>query len=218
MSEAPLVGVQGVTPPVKEDYGMAKEFFGYFDSTEGDERSYDASQFASVLTAGTQNGITSHSGGGLLVTSDGTGMMTTVTPGGIMINGYVYVMSDDGGELFTLAHSASGAAERIDRVVARLNLNSNAREITLGVLEGTPSAAPVLPALTRNGQIYELSIAQVRVRAATATILASDITDERADETVCGHAVPVWLKQSELDGQYSHSALTDAQIDTVLGG
>ena len=197
---------------------MAKEFFGYFDSVEGDERSYDASEFAYLLRTATQDGVTSHNGGGLGVTADGMGMETIVSAGGILIGGYLYVLSDDGGKAYTLAHSASGAAERIDRIVARLNLNGNAREITLRILEGTPSASPVPPVLTRTAQIYELSIAQVRIRAATATILASDITDERADEAVCGHAVPVWLRQAELDGQYSHCALTDAQIDTVLGG
>lgn len=177
---------------------MAKEFHGYFDSTADDERSYDASQFAQMLIAGMQNGVTSDSGGGLIVTPNGSSMTTIVSPGGIMINGYLYALSDDGGDPMIMKHSAAGAAERIDRIVTRLNLNGNAREITLGILEGVPSATPKPTALTRNGQIYELSIAQVRIRAATATILASDITDERGDETVCGHAVPVWLGNDQM--------------------
>lgn len=196
---------------------MAKEFYGYFDSATGDERSYDASEFARVLGAGTQNGITSHSGGGMRTTPAG-GMQTKVSAGGIVINGYLYVLSDDGGNAFTLAHGASGGAERIDRIVARLNLNGNIRNITLSVLAGTPAAAPVAPALTRNGQIYEMSIARIRIRAAATTIEANDITDERANESVCGQAVPVWLSTATLNASYAHSAITSAQIDAILGG
>ena len=73
------------------------DFYGYFDSIEGDERDYDAAQFAHLLRAGMQNGVTSHAGGGLKVTAPGTGMTTQIGAGGCLINGYLFVLEDDGG-------------------------------------------------------------------------------------------------------------------------
>ncbi|MBQ8647709.1 MAG: hypothetical protein IJ484_06165, partial [Oscillospiraceae bacterium] len=142
---------------------MAKEFYGYFDSTEGDIRQYDAAELAQLLSAALQNGVSSHNGGGLKVSADGSSMETKVSCGGAVIGGYVFVLSDDGGGERTFTHQVSGSADRIDRVVVRLDLNS--RSISLALLEGVPGASPKAPALTRTSQVWELSLAQVRIRA-----------------------------------------------------
>ena len=83
---------------------MAKEFYGYFDSLVEDEREYDAAQFAHILRAGMGNGVTSHAGGGLQVTAPGTGMTTQVSPGGCVVNGYLFVLEDDGGGVRSFSH------------------------------------------------------------------------------------------------------------------
>ena len=159
---------------------MAREFYGYFDSIDADVREYDAAQFAHILRASVQNGVSSHEGG-LEVTADGLDMRTSVTCGGCVIEGYVYVLEDDGGEPFTLTHEPSGTADRIDRVVVRLENDQSARRMGIRLLTGTPSSGPQPPALTRNAQVWELSLAQVRVRASATTIASEDVTDERGD-------------------------------------
>lgn len=169
---------------------MAKEFYGYFDSMAGDEREYDAAQFAHLLRAVAQNGVTSHEGGGLRVKAEGASMRTVVSPGGCLVNGYVYVLSDDGGAPMAFEHPASGANDRLDRIVARLELESGARRISLKLLPGTPGAAPKPPELTRGGSVYELSLARVHVRAGAESIEPEDVEDERGDESVCGYAMP----------------------------
>lgn len=194
---------------------MAKEFFGFFDSTEGDIRQYDAAELAQLLSAAVQNGVSSHHGGGLQVTADGTSMQTTVSNGGAVIGGYVFTLSDDGGAARRFTHQVSGSADRIDRVVVRLDLNL--RQISLAVLEGVPGAQPKPPALTRTSQVWELSLAQVCIRTAALFVEASDIIDERGDESVCGYAVPVWINQERLDGRYVlDTAITNAQIDAAI--
>ena len=80
---------------------MAREFYGYFDSIDADVREYDAAQFAHILRASVQNGVSSHEGG-LEVTADGLDMRTSVTCGGCVIEGYVYVLEDDGGEPYVV--------------------------------------------------------------------------------------------------------------------
>lgn len=194
---------------------MAKEFFGYFDSTEGDIRQYDAAELAYLLSAALQNGISSHNGGGLAVTADGSAMQTKVSCGGAVIGGYVFVLSDDGGEERTFTHQVSGSADRIDRVVVRLDLNE--RTISLALLEGVPGALPVPPTLTRTSQIWELSLAQVRIRASALFVEAGDVTDERGDETVCGYAVPVWNSTEKLSQHFVvNQPITDGQIDSAI--
>ena len=113
---------------------MAREFYGYFDSIDADVREYDAAQFAHILRASVQNGVSSHEGG-LEVTADGLDMRTHVACGGCVIEGYVYVLEDDGGEPFALTHEPSGTADRIDRVVVRLEVVK--RVLMTGVLAVT---------------------------------------------------------------------------------
>lgn len=196
---------------------MAKEFYGYFDSTEDDAREYDASQFANILRAVALNGVTSHDGG-LEVAADGLSMQTVVAPGGCIINGYVYVLEDDGGEQMSFTHPASSTADRIDRIVVRLKAGMDERAMELALLTGTPGAAPSPPELTRNDAVYELALAQVRVRAGVTVVTPEDVTDERPDETVCGYAVPAALRIQRLDARYGTEAITDVEIDGILEG
>lgn len=178
---------------------MASEFYGYFDSIDGDVREYDAAGFSHILKAAVQNGVSSHEGA-LAVTADGLGMQTTVAFGGCVIDGYVFVLEDDGGGAFSLTHEPSGTADRIDRVVVRLESGQSERRMGLALLTGTPSASPQPPALTRSAQVWELSLAQVRVRASATAVAASDVTDERGDEDVCGYAQPRHLAEVVRQG------------------
>jgi len=198
---------------------MAQEFSGYFDSVDGDVREYDAADLKLLLSSAEQNGVTSHYGGGLCVSADGRSMDTAVSVGGVVIDGFIYVLSDDGGAAKTFTHQPSGSADRIDRVVARLDLNANSRRITLAVLEGTPGADPQPPQLTRNAQVYELSLAQVRIRAAAFFVEAGDVTDERGDESVCGYALPVWLSDERLNQRFaSGEVITAEEINAIVAG
>ena len=81
--------------------------------------------------------------------------------------------------------SADAARTRIDRVVLRYD--AAAKKTSLLVLEGTPNSdSPVPPELTRTALIYDLCLAEITRPAGSTTISTSDISDTRADETVCG--------------------------------
>lgn len=157
---------------------------GFFDSKNGD-RTYLASFFAKYFSNFLTNGIF-NGGTNLQVTAPGTDLNSRLAIGDGYINGYTY---ENDAEL-QLAHpTADPTLDRIDRVVLRMNLNedgTDARSIKAFVLTGTPAASPVVPALTRAGAIYELSMAQVLVQAGVTTISDIDITDERLDNNVCG--------------------------------
>ena len=129
-------------------------------------------------------------------------MKVRVAPGLAMVHGYVYSLADDGGPPMDLALSPSGSADRIDRIILRLDLTAGARNITMGVLEGTPAANPTPPALTRTDSVKEISLGRALVRAASAALLEGDLTDERIDAAVCGMLVPPFLQLSSLDARY----------------
>ena len=86
----------------------------------------------------------------------------------------------------TLALTAADPVRtRIDRVVLRYD--AAARKTRLQVLEGTPdSASPTAPAITRTALVYDLCLAEITRPAGSTAITAANLTDTRADETVCG--------------------------------
>ena len=61
-----------------------------------------------------------------------------------------------------------------------------ARRIALHVIKGTAAAVPTAPTPVRLGEIYDLVLAQVRVKANTLAIAAGSVTDKRLDAAVCG--------------------------------
>lgn len=159
----------------------------FFGSAEGDIRQYNQTEFAEVLERFFENGYFPDMGGKLEVKpTDPPKMAVTILTGGGWLQGYFYKNDSD---LELTIRNADTTNDRIDRVVLRLD-TVNARLITAHVLQGTPSASPVPPALTRNDQVYEISLAQVRVNAGVSSVSASNITDERGDKEVCGEAVP----------------------------
>ena len=80
---------------------------------------------------------------------------------------------------------ADPVRSRIDRIVLRYD--AAAKKPRLQVLDGTPdSAAPAAPAISRTELVYDLCLAEIKRPAGSTSVTAADITDTRADETVCG--------------------------------
>ncbi|MGX9134052.1 glycine-rich domain-containing protein [Rummeliibacillus sp. JY-2-4R] len=183
------------------------EVYKFFNSAPGDIREYYASDFSnyfsSVLSAGLL--LDENQEYGLQVTFD-SGLNVKVSAGKALIKGYSYENTTD----LTLAHSLPETTlDRIDRVVLRLDLKNASRFIKVFVKEGVASASPVAPELQRDQYIYELSLAQVILRANTASIVEGDITDERSLEDVCGIVqslitVPISIFQQQFDAWFNN--------------
>lgn len=109
-------------------------------------------------------------------------MKVTVNAGFTVINGALRLFA----EPRTLAIQASENEDRIDTVVARLDLNQDVRNIDLYVLKGVSGSTPVRPELTRNDSVYELGLADLYITKNTTDISAERITDTRLDATRCG--------------------------------
>jgi hypothetical protein len=111
----------------------------------------------------------------LAVTADGSALAVSVASGQAQVEGFSY--ENDAALAQTIA-TANATNPRIDTVVVRLDRAAN--EARLRVVEGTPAASPVAPALTQTDGLYELPLADVRVPAAAGVIVAADVTDRRA--------------------------------------
>lgn len=160
------------------------EIFKFFNSAPGDARTYQAADFAdyfgSVLSTGL---LHTNEVPGMSVTVEAGTLNTVVNAGKAIMKGHLYENTAP----LTLSHSIPEATlDRIDRIVLRLDLRNAERNIKLHVKQGVSSASPVAPSLQRDNFIYELSLAQVRVRANTASLRVSDLLDERLNENLCG--------------------------------
>ena len=127
-------------------------------------------------------------------------------------------------ETLTLT-AADPVRTRIDRIVLRYD--AAAKKTSLQVLEGTPdSSSPTAPEISRTALVYDLSLATITRKAGSESITAADITDTRADETVCGvmrdgvTGIPVgtlvqqW--QAVLESMKGGSFYTRAEVDALL--
>lgn len=160
------------------------EIYKFFNSAPGDRRTYQAADFASYFGSVLSTGFlhTNKTPGMEARVETGT-LNTIVSAGKAIMKGYAYENTAD----LTLTHVIPEPdADRIDRIVLRLDLRNSERTIKLAVKQGTSGPTPEPPALQRDNFIYELSVARIRVRKNTVQLLAEDLVDERLIESVGG--------------------------------
>ena len=127
-------------------------------------------------------------------------------------------------ETLTLT-AADAVRTRIDRIVLRYD--AAAKKTSLQVLEGTPdSSSPAVPEISRTALVYDLGLATITRKAGSESITAADITDTRADETVCGvmrdgvTGIPtgtlVQQWQAVIESMKGGSFYTRAEVDALL--
>lgn len=155
--------------------------YGFFDSVTGDRR-YTADDISNYFLKLISNGVFATPSNAMQVQA-GTGMTVNVSAGWGFIN--CKWINNSTAYPLTL-DSSSLSQNRIDRIVLKLDTSIMGRCITIEVKKGENAANPVPPALTRSGDIYELSLAQIYIAAEATAISQADITDERPITELCG--------------------------------
>lgn len=166
---------------------MAQEQSRFFDSVASD-RQYAAEDFAEYFRTFLTSGV--FEAGTNLQVSPSSGLVLAVGYGAAMLDGYGFWLKDDSTGVKTVSLVAANTLPRKDRIVVRLDKSVGTRLATIAVKTGTPAAAPSAPALTRAGNIFEISLAVVAVGANVLSISAGNITDERTNNSVCGIVEP----------------------------
>lgn len=145
------------------------------------DRAIDSAFLRNVFAKYFSDGIFYKPTNALQVVAD-TGMKVAVEPGCCHIQGAIGI--EDSRR--TLVVQASESLDRIDTVVARLDLSLAVRDIDLYVVKGTAAVSPQPPALTRDATVWELGLANLFVAKNTQTISQQRITDTRLDASRCG--------------------------------
>lgn len=166
--------------------------YGYFWNDDGSgDRTYNADSFEYWLKKFFTTGVFA---GDLQVTAGGSYTVNVAT-GYANVNGKVREFYE--AKNFTVP-SANSTYPRIDTIVVRRDDTNKA--ITLEYVTGTYSGQnPSATAPTRRGAIYELVLAEIYVGAGATEILQRDITDTRADSTLCG-LVTGTVHEINIDG------------------
>ena len=119
---------------------------------------------------------------------------------------------------------ADNTLNRVDRVVLQFDTSENITAIKLKT--GTPAVAAQPPDILQNHNQYELGLCTISVPAGSTSVTAADITDTRADETVCGvmrdgvTGIPtgtlVQQWQAVIESMKGGSFYTRAEVDALL--
>jgi len=127
-------------------------------------------------------------GDGIISTAEGSGtyyqvsadsgMNIKVNPGKCYIQGRKASTPSD--TIITIS-APDALINRTDRVILRLDLNTEVRDVVIDVKTGDTS-------LIRTSSIWELGLADISVRRGATSILPSDITDLRFNSDICGRA------------------------------
>ena len=174
------------------------------------DRAYTAEELRAVYAKFFKNGVFGGEGGQLAVSANAT-QGVAVGSGSCIINGAVGIEESQRTLVLQVAHES---LDRIDTVVARLDLNIDRRECDLYVIQGTPGVSPVRPELTRNESVWELGLADVYVRAGTTSVSSERITDTRSESERCGWAAP--FVELDTTGYFTQlEAATDAAVEAM---
>ena len=181
--------------------------YGFFNSVNGD-RKYNADQMSNYFEGLVTDGVYENIGNGLSVEA-GSGMNVTVGSGRAII-GMKWLKNDSA--ITVPITTASATLPRYTAIVARLNVLN--RLMTITTVDGTPGSSPVKPTPTVSNTIKELVLAYVLVPANSTSISASNITDTRSDDTVCGWVTGL-LPNSHIEQYYKRVKLASGQSNII---
>lgn len=173
------------------------------------DRAYNSEELRRYLQMLFYDGIPANPSNCFLVTAYSETMSVAVMPGEIFIQG---ALGREDSQRVLVFEAADATYDRIDAVVARLNTNYEYRNIDFYIVKGTAAEVPVAPALTREGGIYELRLANVFIAKSTTTISTERITDTRMNDEDCGILTckPFFIDTTYIFKQYQ------AALDTFL--
>ena len=174
---------------------------GFFDAIETSpgvfDREYTSSEFSVPFDSIIDTGLIQNVEQEMVVTprDAGASIDVSIGTGTAFLEGRFIVI--ESAEFLTPVIESVSNINRIDRVVIRLDLTTPVRSVRPALISGTASATPTPPALTRNANVYEISLAQVLIEGGQTFIDATNITDERGDSTLCPYATSRILPTTE---------------------
>lgn len=191
--------------------------YGFFNSVNGD-RKYNADQISNYFEGLISNGVFQNVGNAFIVTAN-SDMSVNIGSGKAYINGK-WIDNDNS---FNLSiDSADTAYDRIDTIVIRLDYSE--RKIGIKILKGTASTSPSAVTITRSKSLYDLKLAEIRVKANATKITTANITDYRMSNA-CGFVTGIitqvdtsklFLQMQEDYKAVRNSIVKDLNVNTQV--
>ena len=187
--------------------------YGFFNATKQSngtyDRAYNSDQISDMFEGLVSDGVFESIGDAMVVTAK-SGMTVQVGTGRASIDGR-WIKNDAKMDI-TLAAS-NIALNRWSAIVIRLNMSSRTMSIVEKV--GTAATNPVKPSLTNSNTVKEKCLAYVYVKAGAGSITQVDISDVRADTSVCGWVTGV-IKQVDTRQLFlQYQAAYERQLATM---
>lgn len=184
------------------------EKYGFFNAVETSsgvyDRTYHAEDFASYFSKFISNGVFVNPTDGLKVSIQ-SGLKVTVKAGSAYIDGYYYELTENK-TLTILVNSSSYVQE--DSVVIRLNKTN--RKMSLELKQNDVS-------VSRTSTVKELQLATIRKPVGATNLVASDVTDMRPYNEVCGFVTGVVQQISTSDLFSQFTAMFNEWFDGIKG-
>lgn len=175
--------------------------FGFFDaaydsSTDTYDRTYSAEQMSLYFKGLVSDGVIANVGS-MLAVSPRSGMSVQVGTGRMFIDSRW--LQNDAAYNVTI-QAAHATLNRKDIIVARLDYSG--RAIGIIAKTGTAAASPAAPSVVRNSTYFEMELAEIYIKAGATAITAANITDKRADTSVCGYVTGL-VDQIKTSGMWA---------------
>lgn len=171
----------------------------------------DSADFSNAIHAVIGDGVAQEGGRlGLSV----NGFAATVSSGYAFAAGR-WVQNDE--PLALSVQAAGNTGDRTDAIAVRVDYGE--RRAALEVLTGIdPAAIRADPAIVRNDLEYVVVLYLIRVRRGATTLSPSDVTDVRADGTLCGSVVPLSAVAGDVLRVYQFlTSGIDAEVARLIG-
>lgn len=184
------------------------EKYGFFNAVETSsgvyDRTYNAEDFASYFSKFISNGVFINPTDGLKVSIQ-SGLKVTVKAGSAYIDGYYYELTEN--KTLTIPINSSSYVQE-DSIVVRLDKVN--RKMSLELKQNDVS-------VSRTSTVKELQLATIRKPVGATNLSASDVTDTRPYNEVCGFVTGVVQQISTSDLFSQFTAMFNEWFDGIKG-
>lgn len=184
-----------------ERYG----FFNAVETSSGEyDRTYNAEDFASYFSKFISNGVFVNPTDGLKVSAQ-SGLKVTVKAGSAYIDGCYYELTEN--KILTIPVNSSSYVQE-DSIVVRLDKAN--RKMSIELKQNDVS-------VSRTSTVNELQLATVRKPIGASSLSASDVTDMRPYNDVCGFVTGVVQQISTSDLFSQFTSIFNEWFDGIKG-
>lgn len=159
-------------------------FYSGFFNSKGLDRTYTAEDFTSYLSSLICNGIQDNYGDCFAITANGD-LTVTIGSGKAWINGHYFI--NDASHTLDLSRYVDESLSKYLIIGIYCDTSDSVRKCDMEVKAGTAATSPIIPAFSNSKTRTYLTLVSIYLRAGTAEIKQSNISDYRESASKCGY-------------------------------